>query len=53
MTFEYNSDATKFVACPVKLEDIFIHPNPEMPNKVKAKGVSLPCYEVDRYGKRV
>jgi hypothetical protein len=53
MTFEYNSSATKFVACPVKLEDIFVHPEAEMPNKVKAPRVSLPCYEVDRYGKKI
>jgi hypothetical protein len=52
-TLEYNVNAERFIACPVKLEDIFIHPNPEMPNKVKAKGVSLPCYETDRWGKKV
>ena len=44
---------TQFVACPVKLEDIFIHPQPEYPNKVKAKGVSMPIWEVDRYGKKL
>jgi hypothetical protein len=53
MTLEYNSEAKRFVACPVKLKDIFVHPKAQMPNKVKAPRVSLPCYEVDRYGKRI
>jgi len=47
---QFNSDATKFVACPVKVSEIVIHENPEYPSKVKAPRVYKPCYEVDRYG---
>ena len=49
----FDSDATRFVACPVALADIVVHPNPEYPFKVKARRVAAPIYEVDRYGRRV
>lgn len=53
MTLEFNSVATKFVACPVRLDEIVVHANAKFPNKVKAAGCCGPCWEVDRDGKRV
>jgi len=50
---EFNSNATKFVACPVKLSEIVVHFPAEYPDKVKAPRVYRPCYEVDINGKRV
>ena len=47
----YSPGATKFVACPVRLADIAVHKNPLHPNKVKARRVCAPTYEVDRHGK--
>jgi hypothetical protein len=43
-------DATRFVACPVRLEDIVLHRRPVYPSKVKAKRVCAPVYEVDGDG---
>ena len=53
MTLEFKPDATKFVACPVRLSDMSVHPNGLYPQKCKAKGLCAPCYEVDRNGKRI
>jgi hypothetical protein len=39
-------DEMRFVACPVRLEDIVFHPDGEYPGKVKARGVCAPVYEV-------
>ena len=39
-----------FVACPVRLADIVVHPNGIYPDKVKASGVCAPVYEVDPDG---
>ena len=50
---QFDPDATRFVACPVALRDIIVHPNPEYPFKVKARRVAAPIYEVDQYGTRV
>ena len=33
--------------------NIAVHENAEMPEKVKARGVTVPCYEVDINGKKV
>jgi hypothetical protein len=44
---------TKYVACPVLLADIAVHPNPKHPDKVKARGCCAPVYEVDYDGKPV
>ena len=41
------------VACPVALTDIAIHPNPECPDKIKARGCCAPVYEVDYRGKPI
>ena len=47
------SDATRFMACPVRLKDIVVHKDAQYPTKVKAKGCCGPVYEVDRYGEPV
>ncbi len=46
-------DAQRFVACPVHLTDMVIHPDEEFPEKVKARQVAAPVYEVDIHGTRV
>ncbi|MGH2980166.1 MAG: hypothetical protein ACRDLQ_11115 [Solirubrobacterales bacterium] len=43
-------DRMRFLACPVRLEDIVVHPNGIYPDKVKARGVCAPVYEVDEDG---
>jgi hypothetical protein len=43
-------DRLRFVACPVRLEDIVVHPDGHYPGKVKARGVCAPVYEVDENG---
>jgi hypothetical protein len=43
-------DAMRFVACPVRLEDIVPHPNGLYPDKVKARAVCAPVYEVHEDG---
>ena len=52
-TLEFNASAKRFIACPIKLEEIAVHPKPSYPNKVKAPRVAKPCYEVDRYGNAI
>lgn len=53
MAKAFNRGAIKFVACPIRASEIALHPNGEYPEKVKARAVSKPCYEVDIEGKRV
>jgi hypothetical protein len=48
MALEFNSTAKRFAACPVKLEEISVHPDGYYPHKVKFSGCCAPCYEVDR-----
>jgi hypothetical protein len=43
----------KFVACPVRVEDIAFHPDATYPTKVKAKGCCAPVWECDINGKRI
>ena len=43
-------DTMRFVACPVRLEDIVVHPYGDYPEKVKARCVCAPVYEVDQDG---
>jgi hypothetical protein len=43
----------RFVACPVRLEDIVVHPNGDYPDKVKARCVCAPVYEVDEDGRPI
>ena len=53
MALEFNTGAKRFVACSVKLKDIAVHPYGRYPQKVKAKGLCAPVYEVDRKGRRI
>ena len=53
MTLKYAPAAVKFIACPVKVSEIFVHENAEYPDKVKAPRVYGACYEVDINGKRI
>ena len=53
MALEFNEGAGKFVGCPVALSEIAIHPDGEMPQKVKARGCCKPCFEVDLKGNRI
>jgi hypothetical protein len=48
--FPATDDATRFVACPVRVEDIVVQRHSIYPNKVKARGVCAPVYEVDGDG---
>ena len=45
--------ANKYVACPVHVDDIVVHPDGDYPEKVKFKKVCAPVYEVDENGERV
>jgi hypothetical protein len=49
----FDNQATKFVACPVKVSEIVVHKNPQYPTKIKAPRVCAPCYEVDIHGNRL
>ena len=49
----FNPDATRFVACPVALDEIVVHPDATYPQKVKAPRVAAPCWEVTRHGEAV
>ena len=49
---EFNSSASKFVACLVPLSEIAVHPNGRSPQKVKARSC-WNWYECDRYGKQI
>jgi hypothetical protein len=48
-----STHASRFVACPVRVDEIVVHPNAAYPTKVKAPRVCAPCYEVDINGKRL
>ena len=49
---EFTHRARRYVACPVRLEDIAVGPGPHQ-NKVRAKEVCAPVYEVDDNGRPV
>jgi hypothetical protein len=53
MGLEFNTGARRFVACPVKLSDLSVHPEGEYPHKVKAKGCCAPVWEVNRRGEKI
>ena len=53
MALEFNSDAARFVACPVRVAEIVVHKDPVYPGKVKAPRVCGPVFEVDRFGERI
>ncbi len=50
MALEFNPTGKHFIACPVALKDIVVHPDGIYPQKIKARGLCAPCYEVDRFG---
>jgi hypothetical protein len=47
------ADDMRFVACPVRLEDIAFHPGGVYPDKVKARRLCAPIYEVHEDGTAV
>lgn len=49
----FDSQATRFIACPVRVADIKVHKSASYPHKIKAPRVCKPCWEVDRYGKKI
>jgi len=53
LEFYQSSEPVKFIACPVLLAEMAVHPDGEMPQKCKAKRLCAPCWEVDRKGKPV
>jgi hypothetical protein len=53
LTLRYNESAVRFMACPVRLDEIVvIEPGSEGVDKVKAPGCG-PIYEVDIDGNRL
>ena len=50
---EFNQEAKRFVACPLKVSEIKVHKNASMPQKVKAPGLCAPCFEVTINGEKV
>jgi hypothetical protein len=51
LALQFSPRATRYVACPVRLEDIAINGREANAAKVKAKGVCAPVYEVDEQGR--
>ena len=49
----FNPEAKRFVACPVDLKDIVVHPDGDYPEKIKAKGCCAPVWECDIDGKPI
>jgi len=47
MALAFMPDAGTFVACPVAMSDISVHPNGSFPEKIKAKGCCGPVWECD------
>lgn len=52
MTHEFCSPE-KYIACPVALKDISVHPEGQYPQKVKAKGCCAPIWEVNSNGEKI
>lgn len=46
-------EARHYVACPVRLDEIVVHPDAEYPEKVRAPRVAAPCWEVDMHGRPI
>jgi hypothetical protein len=53
MTKEFISEPKHFVACPVRVKDMVIHPDGSYPQKCKASHVHAPCWEVDEDGNKL
>jgi hypothetical protein len=47
LALPHPDDVMRFVACPVRLTDIAVHPNGIYRDKVKARAVCAPVYEVN------
>ena len=50
MTREFFSNASKFLLCPVRLDEIAVHPNGDYPQKIGAAGCCGPVVECDEDG---
>ena len=53
MARAFDDEATRYLACPVLLAEMVVHPDGNYPEKCKAKRVALPCWEVDEDGTAV
>ncbi len=53
MARSFHSGAKRYMACPVALSDIAVHPDGDYTEKVKARGCCSPCFEVDKHGKPI
>ena len=53
MARAFNPNATRYLACPVALADIAVHPDGDYPEKIKARGCCAPVYEVDEDGETI
>jgi hypothetical protein len=49
----YNPNGSRYVACPVALDDIAVMKNAQYPDKIKARGCCGKVYEVDIHGDRI
>jgi hypothetical protein len=53
VALQFTPNATRFLACPVRVADMVVGENGTFSQKVKARGACGPVYEVDEYGRRV
>lgn len=53
MTHQFIDNPAHYLACPVKVSDIVIHPNGAYPEKCKAQRVCAPIWEVNEYGEKI
>jgi hypothetical protein len=47
----FHPEARRFAGCWVSLSDIVVHPEGSYPEKIKARAVARPCFEVDVHGR--
>jgi len=53
MTKEFVTSPVHYLACPVALADMVVHPEGSSPQKCKARRLCAPCWEVDADGLRI
>ena len=53
MAHEFSPEAKRYVACPVRLDEIVVHPDAQYPAKVKAPRVAGPIWECTADGEPV
>ncbi len=53
MAREFHPDAKRYLACPVALADISVHPDGDYPQKIKARGCAAPTFEVNYDGEPI